>query len=157
MLLLLCCSIVWYLHNNPSVLADYLSLARETTMRASALLLLVLFFKATWAFQVKQVSLTQSTKSVRILDGRYVLLGVAGNDILNDVVPTTQRQRAAINDHDVVVSTRQTFLAKALIASTLTTFAVVSNAHADEFACKYDCSTGIVACLFVSFFTMDTY
>ena len=125
-------------------------------MRASALLLLVLFFKATSAFQIKQVSLIQSTKSVRILDDRNVLLGVVRND-MNDVVPTTQRQRAAINDHDVVVSTRQTFLAKALIASTLTTFAVVSNAHADEFACKYDCSTGIVACLFVSFFTMDTY
>ncbi len=105
-------------------------------MRASALLL-VLFFKATSAFQIKQVSLIQSTKSVRILDDRNVLLGVVRND-MNDVVPTTQRQRAAINVHDVV-STRQTFLAKALIASTLTTFSVVSNALADEFACKYDC------------------
>ena len=96
---------------------------------------LVLFFKATSTFQLKQVSLTKSTKSVQVLDSRNVLLDVAGND--SNVVPTTQRQRAAINDH--VVSTRQTFLAKALIASTLTSFSVVSNADTAEFAGKFDC------------------
>ncbi len=103
-------------------------------MRASALLL-VLFFKATSAFQLKQVSLTQSAKSGQVLDSRNVHLDVVGNDA--NVVPSTQRQRAAINDH--AVSTRQTFLAKALIASTITPFSFVSNADTDEFAGKFDC------------------
>lgn len=115
-------------------------------MLASSLIALILLFNATSGFQLKHhVSIrpAQSRTTSRVLGGRNLFDGVAENDA-NALTIQIQRERpAAVTDHAsvsaVLVSTRQTFLAKALIASVLTPFSSVSHAYAYEVAGEYDC------------------
>ncbi len=102
-------------------------------MRAAAVLL-ILCVKASSAFHLQHAARSQSSPTVRKILGQNVV----GNDA--DGLTSNQRERAANTDNSsAIVASRQTFLAKALLASALAPFSIVSHAYADEIAGENIC------------------